>query len=231
MIYYNDKVGQNAIMKHKRSDMRLTEEEKNTYLNYIREYLLQTGGDRPEDPNQGFRSRIAHTKRVLEWSEILREGYDLEEHVTELAILFHDAGYLQTEKREHGIRSAAFFEEFGRRFHLDSTLIKRVADMILLHVDKKALNNHLPIETILFLESDLMDEEGAMLIAWDCMVAGKRGATDFLDAYYQLEKFYQPLDNPMVTPKAIQIWDEKQKLRKEFMMQLKRDLFVNKNRP
>ena len=28
MIYYNDKAGQNAIMKHKRSDMRLTEEEK-----------------------------------------------------------------------------------------------------------------------------------------------------------------------------------------------------------
>ena len=231
MIYYNDKVGRNAIMKHKRSGMRLTKEEINAYLTYVSEHLLQTGGDRSGDLNQGFRSRIAHTKRVLEWSEILREGYDLEENVIELAILFHDSGYLQTEKKEHGIRSVVLFEEFGRKQCFESSLIKRVSEMILLHVDKNALRKDLPMETILFLESDLMDEEGAMLIAWDCMVAGKRGATDFLDAYHQLEKFYQPVDNPMVTPKAIQIWEEKQQLRKDFMSQLQRDLFVNKNRP
>ena len=231
MIYYNDKIGQNAITKHTRSDMRLTKEEKDAYLNYISDYLLQTGGDRPGEPNQGFRSRIAHTKRVLEWSEILREGYELEENVMEIAILFHDAGYLQTEKKEHGIRSATLFEEFGLKQRFEPALMKRVSEMILLHVNKKALKSDLPMETILFLESDLMDEEGAMLIAWDCMVAGRRGATDFLDAYHQLEKFYQPVDNPMVTPKAIQIWEEKQQLRKEFMSQLRRDLFVNKNRP
>ena len=108
MIYYNDKVGRNAIMKHKRSGMRLTKEEINAYLTYVSEHLLQTGGDRSGDLNQGFRSRIAHTKRVLEWSEILREGYDLEENVIELAILFHDSGYLQMEKKEHGIRSVWF---------------------------------------------------------------------------------------------------------------------------
>lgn len=211
--------------------MRLTKEEKEAYLEYISKYLTQTGGDRTQDHAQSFRSRIAHTKRVLEWSEILREDYEMEEHIMELAILFHDVGYLPIEKKEHGVRSARIFQEYAREHHFEQDFVDRISKMILLHVNKRALTKELPMETIIFMESDLMDEEGAMLIAWDCMVAGQRGATDFMDAYCQLEKFFQPIENPMITPKAIQIWDEKQALRKEFMRQLRRDLFVNKNRP
>lgn len=211
--------------------MRLTKEEKTKYFDFISEILCATGGDKPSDQNQGFRSRISHTRRVLEWSEVLREGYQIDENLLELAIIFHDVGYLQRDKKEHGERGAKIFEAYGYEQGFDIAVIEAVATMIRLHVNKKALHSGLPMETILFLESDLMDEEGAMLVAWDCMVAGRKGATDFMDAYQQLERFYQPVNNPMITPRALKIWEEKQKLRGEFMRQLKRDLFVNKNRP
>ena len=47
---------------------------------------------------------IVDQKEMYLGNPLISRDYDLEENVIELAILFHDSGYLQTEKKEHGIR-------------------------------------------------------------------------------------------------------------------------------
>lgn len=206
--------------------MRLTQDEREEYLKYVQQYLLLNDGDRSKDEHQQFRSRILHTRRVLKWSELLREGCEVDETLLELGIIFHDVGYEKNDKSGHSQRGVEIFSEFAKTHSFSEEVIKSVEQMILLHGDKKSLNTHMPMELILLMESDLMDEEGAMLIAWDCMVAGHRNARSFEDAYRQIQRFYTVVDNPMITPRAKAFWEEKQKLRKEFIRQFGRDLFL-----
>ncbi len=206
--------------------MRLTPNEKEEYLNFVQEYLLLKDGDQSKDEHQQFRSRILHTRRVLKWSELLREGCDVDEKILELGIIFHDVGYEKNDKVGHTQRGVDIFTEFAKTHSFSEEVIKSVAQMILLHGNKKSLNADMPMELILLMESDLMDEEGAMLIAWDCMVAGHRNAKSFEDAYRQIQRFYTSVDNPMITPHAKAFWEEKQKLRNEFIRQFRRDLFL-----
>ncbi len=69
-----------------------------------------------------------------------------------------------------------------------------------------------------------MDEEGAMRIAWDNMAAGVKGATSFKDALIRTEKFFNPEYNPMITPLARDIFQEKQEFVQEYIRRLKEDL-------
>ena len=156
----------------------------------------------------------------------MREGCDVDEKILELGIIFHDVGYEKNDKVGHTQRGVDIFTEFAKTHSFSEEVIKSVAQMILLHGNKKSLNADMPMELILLMESDLMDEEGAMLIAWDCMVAGHRNAKSFEDAYRQIQRFYTSVDNPMITPHAKAFWEEKQKLRNEFIRQFRRDLFL-----
>lgn len=207
--------------------MRLALNEKEEYLQFIQDYLVLNDGDRSKDKHQQFRSRISHTRRVLKWSELLREGCEVNERILELGIIFHDVGYEKNDKVGHSKRGVEIFREFAKEHHFLDELTNPVAEMIFYHGNKKSLNKDMPMELILLMESDLMDEEGAMLIAWDCMVAGHREARDFEDAYKQIKRFYVEMENPMITSLAKNYWDEKQKLRKEFIRQFRRDLFLN----
>ena len=72
-----------------------------------------------------------------------------------------------------------------------------------------------------------MDEEGALGIMWDLFSEGMEHPDSFdcgLDTLYKHSAHILNQDY-MVTPLAKKIWNEKKELVKDFIIQLKEDLF------
>lgn len=196
------------------------------YLVFIGSVLEENSGNRVIGGHQPFRSRVQHLRRVFEWSTIFRKELEVDEEILDLAILFHDVGYGESDKGNHPKRGAQIFETFARARGFSERVIKEVSYDIENHGDKRLIGNKNHPELTILMEADAMDEEGAMLIAWECMLVGDRGATDYEDVYGHYLKFNATRENIMVTPLARKYWDEKQELRERFYTELKRDLFI-----
>lgn len=199
------------------------------YLNYVREYLEAHNGIKSDRPEQTFRDRFEHTKRVIKWLDIISEGMEADREALYLAAVFHDIGYEDKDKKRHGERGAAVFREFAKKEGLEDKLIEKVAYMIERHSDKKLLGTDIPLELTLLMEADQMDEEGTMRVLWDCLVTGKLGADSYMEAYDRMMKFKSDMPNSMVTPRAREIWEQKSRLYHEFLAQLESDLFIDDN--
>ena len=85
-----------------------------------------------------------------------------------------------------------------------------------------------PLELILLMEADLLDETGALSILWDCMAEGAKQQQSYNEAYYHILNYsWESMQaNPMVTDKAKVIWESKQKLVRDFIMHLAQDLAI-----
>lgn len=197
------------------------------YLEFVKAYLIGHNGLRAENPLQMFRSRYEHTKRVIKWLDIISEGMDIDREALYMAAVFHDVGYENKNNKQHGKRGAAVFREFAAEHGFKPEFTEKVADMIERHQDKQLLGTELPLELTLLMEADQMDEEGTLRVLWDCLVAGRLGASDYRDAYDRMIEFRSKMPNTMVTPKAKAIWEKKSRLYNEFMEQLASDLFID----
>ena len=197
------------------------------YLEFVKNYLIEHKGLISENPNQPFRSRYDHTKRVLKWLDILSEGMDIDREALYMAAVFHDVGYEDKNKSEHGKRGAEVFRKFGKNHGFKPEFIEKVAGMIELHSNKHLLGTDIPLELTLLMEADQMDEEGTMRVLWDCLVTGRLGAKSYKDAYDRMIEFKNDMPNTMVTPKAKEIWEKNSSLYREFLRQLESDLFID----
>ena len=197
------------------------------YLDYVKDYLTAHNGIKAEQPEQTFRDRFEHTRRVLKWLDIISEGMDIDRQVLYLAAVFHDIGYEDKDRKQHGIRGASAFRDFAVKEGINSDVIEKVAYMIENHSNKHLLGTDIPLELTLLMEADQMDEEGTMRVLWDCLVAGKCGADSYKTAYDRIMKFKNGMPKSMVTPRAKEIWDRKSRLYNEFLQQLESDLFIN----
>ena len=85
-----------------------------------------------------------------------------------------------------------------------------------------------PLELIILMEADLLDETGALSVVWDCMMEGSEQIQTFDKAYNHIMNYsYKSINvNPMVTAKAKEFWENKQNLMKEFVDQLSFDLGI-----
>ncbi len=92
------------------------------------------------------------------------------------------------------------------------------------HNNKELLVRGSKEELILLMEADIMDEEGAMRIAWDNMAAAVCGAKSFKESLERTEKYFNPDYNPMITPLARNFFQEKQEFVKEYIRRFKDDL-------
>ena len=199
------------------------------YLEYVRAYLIEHNGINSPNPLHPFRSRYHHTIRVLHWCFRLAEGRtDVDEQVLYTAAIFHDIGYTDHDNANHAQRSGQAFHEYALKHHMNEEFRDRVEALIYAHSDKSLL--HVPdsaAELILLLEADLLDEEGAMGIVWDCMTLGNAHANSYGDAYHHImESSNKPEPNPMVTERARRYWEEKKKIVSEFADKLKDDLMI-----
>lgn len=199
------------------------------YLSYVKHYLSEHQGIESPNPMHPFRSRFQHTIRVLHWCERLTEGMEeVDQELLCTAAIFHDIGYGSYDNEYHAHRSAQAFGNFAKAQGMEEEFSKQVQWLIAHHSDKSLLREPgNSLEMILLMEADLLDEEGAMGIVWDCMVMGNIHASSYLKAYeHIMESSNKQEPNPMVTQRAREIWEQKKQIVSEFAEQLKEDLMV-----
>ena len=172
------------------------------YLTYVKEYLTEHKGMESPNPLHPFRSRFQHSIRVLHWCERLVEGLD-------------------------NVDTQALYTA-AKQQQMEETFSRKVQRLIACHSDKDRMRDEdADLEMILLMEADLLDEEGAMGIVWDCMTMGNAHAKSYAKAYYHImESSNKEEPNPMVTKRAIQFWEEKKGIAARFAKLLEDDLMI-----
>lgn len=200
------------------------------YLKYVKDYLTTHNGDEPPNHSMVFRSKYQHTLRVLGWAKRLAEGRsDINIEVLYTAAIFHDIGNSDEDRKTHAKRGADIFYEYGIKNRMDLSFIESVKNLIAFHSSKELLKEkNIPIELILLMEADLLDDEGALRMVWYTLDKAVSGANSYEDVYEHIVMGNNKrLVNPMVTEKAKYYWEEKQRLVEIFTKQLKDDIEVN----
>ncbi len=172
-----------------------------------------------------FRSRFEHTKRVYRWlHRLLDDVGAVDLTAMELAVIFHDVGYVKGENAGHAAISADIFKEYALKNALFPEKQDLIEYLIRNHNKKDLLRRGEKDELILIMEADIMDEEGAMRVAWDNMAAGAIGVKSFKESLNRTEKYFNPQYNPMVTPLAHDLFEDKQQFVRDYIKRMKEDL-------
>jgi len=117
--------------------------------------------------SQPFRNRFDHTMRVLKWAHRIHkiEGGDLE--IITLAILFHDTGWSDTV--DHALVGAELAEKYLSGKDVDPVLVDRITLAVRTHNKRQEPEESLPIENLIVMDADLLDEVGVTTLVWDAM--------------------------------------------------------------
>lgn len=196
---------------------------------FVSEHLKNSDGEASENGYLPFRKRSEHIKRVFTWAKrLLNDDCNVNQEAVLISAIFHDVGYaLSTDTTNHAKNSAAIFEKYLKDHGFANEFIDFVVFLVKNHSNKQLMTaKGTPLELILLMEADLLDETGALSIVWDCMMEGAQEIQSFQKTYEHILDFsYQILNkNPMVTAKGKEFWERKQKLVQEFVTQLSYDL-------
>lgn len=191
-------------------------------LKYVEETLTKNGGLRSKNICHPFRNRFEHTKRVFKWLErILPDFPNCDAEVARIAVIFHDIGYGGDDyKSHHSDRGAVLFKQYAKNLNLSQEKIDQIVQIILAHSNKNLIfDEKSSEELILVLEADLLDEEGALGIAFDLMAAGAKNPSSYQDGITEIMLHTAHIfsQNPMKTPLAKMYWDKKKELVKNFV--------------
>lgn len=205
------------------------EERYMEYLTYVKEYLTEHHGLASPNPLHPFRSRFQHSIRVLHWCMRLAEGMEhVDREALYTAAIFHDIGYTDQNNKSHAVRSGKAFHAYAAARQMDPGFIWKVERLIYVHSNKSLLKKpDIGLELTFLLEADLLDEEGAMGIVWDCMAMGNVHADSYAKAYFHImENSNKEEPNPMVSERARGYWEEKKKTVACFADLLAEDLMI-----
>ncbi len=204
------------------------EKEKAVFL-HVRGILEAQGGEYAQCGYFPFRKRSDHIFRVFRWTERLRDpDTEVDDAALRIAALVHDVGYADGNAGlPHAHLSASLCREFLPSFGYDQAFVERVARLVHHHSDKHLLKEpETPLELILLMEADLLDEQGAMSVVWDCLMEGAKPEQSFALAYRHIEgKSAAHLsEDILVTPRGKRFWHEKRQLVTQFLSHLEKDL-------
>lgn len=198
-------------------------------LAYVEKTLMEGNGNNSKNPLQTFRTRFEHIKRVYVWvNRLLPDFPNVDEKVVKTAACFHDVGYAGVGyKKNHNIKGVTIFKEYAQVMNYDQDFIDKVTFCIMNHCDKDALKSSIANDELkLLIEADLLDEEGALGIAFDLMVTGATAPRNYSQGYQMiLNHTCHVYDQEyMITPLAKKYWDAKRELVKNFMTAYEEDL-------
>lgn len=199
---------------------------------FVKDYLENNEAETTKIGKFPFRKRSEHIRRVFMWAQRIVDGeaYINKEAVL-VAAIFHDIGYaISLDNSKHADDSAILCEKYLKESGYDSEFISLVAYLVRSHSNKELMTvSDTPLELILLMEADLLDETGALSVVWDCMMEGSEQIQTFDKTYNHIMNYsYKSLNvNPMVTAKSKAFWESKQNLMKEFIDQLSFDLGVS----
>ncbi|WP_195971118.1 HD domain-containing protein [Clostridium thermobutyricum] len=200
----------------------------NKMFNFVKTYLVDNDAEK-FNFGSNFRNRSEHISRVFMWSKrLLDDRYTINVEALLTAAIFHDIGYaVNSNNLSPDENSAILCEKYLTEEGFDFEFINLVTYLIKNHSNKELLTNEeVPIELILLIEANLLDETGALSIISDSMFEGSLDEQSYYKTYHQIITYsYNNLKtNPMVTQKAKMFWKEKQKLTKLFIEQLAFDI-------
>lgn len=176
-----------------------------------------------------FRKRSEHSLRVLMHAKRLADFHPYaNKDVLYTAAIFHDVGYAVV-KMNHALHSEILVREYLTSHHYDQAFINQVCFLVKHHSNKSLLHKEdTPIEMVLLMEADLLDETGALSIIWDTLASAQETDPSYLKAYERLLKYskMQAQTHPMVTKEAKHMWEEKCHLINTFIKHLEKDLLA-----
>lgn len=174
--------------------------------------------------------RYAHTLRVYQWmlricDRLCDENMDRES--LKIATIFHDAGYSAGGDCNHAEESARICRDYLERRSYEPAQIDFICYLIEEHPNKRLLHEKTtPLELVVLMEADMLDDTGAMGIILDSWIASKEDNPTFDSVCRHFEKYtYRQMKQmEFVTAPGRQFWHEKRKLVYEFLRQYRRDL-------
>lgn len=197
---------------------------------YVKHILIEHNGIRSHKPQLYFRNRFEHIKRVYGWAKRIMKGVeDCNEALVLTAAIFHDCGYTNGSKETHAKLGANLFLDYATEHHFEKEFTDTIYSMILHHSNKNLIQaKDTPIEMIILLEADLIDEEGALGLVFDLLAEGYK-CPDSYDSVFNeimIHSAHILKQNYMVTPIAKEVWENKKNLIQQFIDDLKYDLFM-----
>lgn len=203
----------------------------NDMLMYVKKTLEDNNSVKSKNVHHQFRNRYKHSYRVYLWTMRLAADFpDCDLDVLKCAAIFHDSGYAYG-KRDHALYSAEIFRNYAYEHKKDFSdeAINKISYLIRNHSNKTLIKTTSNIELSLLLEADLLDEEGAMGILWDLLAKGHKGVDDYEEALEEINVHsIHILDQDfMITPLAKKYWKRKKELVKNFVDEIKIDLFID----
>lgn len=174
--------------------------------------------------------RYEHTVRVYKWmiritDRLKDDNLDIES--LKVATIFHDCGYSSGTDENHAVTSSAICRDYLERRQYSPEKTDFICYLIEEHSNKKLLHEkNTPIELIVLMEADMLDDTGAMGIVLDSWIASRNENASFETVCRHFEKYtYRHMKQmEFVTAPGRQFWHEKRKLVYEFLRQYKRDL-------
>ena len=134
----------------------------------------------------GFREKYGHTQRVVQWARRLLETERADADVVLMAAVFHDVGYTVSPEG-HPARGADISETYLRENGYGAAFAAHIANCVRNHDDKSRLRDPgAPMELILLIEADCLDETGALSVLRDALLEGASGKGDYLRTYERL---------------------------------------------
>ncbi len=196
-------------------------------MNYteVIEYVRQMTAENGRASNYPFRSRYDHTMRVYRWAIKLQSklGGDLD--IIALAALLHDIGW--DDVRPHGEVGAELAVEYLDSKGVDSDVIKRVGEIIMIHDDKDT-EADLSLECKIVMDADLLDEVGAIGVLWDAMATAGEDDASYKKAYYRIKNYYR-INKPKIrrckTDAGRAEYARRMQMIEGFIAQLEKELF------
>lgn len=206
---------------------------------YVEEILYSYDRGRGDkSKNKIAYDRYAHTLRVYHWmlriaGELRDSSLDMES--LKIATIFHDAGYgardsasgAVEEREDHGKSGAAICRDYLERRQYPQPQVDFICYLIEEHSNKKLLHEkNTPMELVVLMEADMLDDTGAMGIILDTWIASKEDRPSFESVCRHFEKYtYRHMKQmEFVTAPGKKFWHEKRKLVYEFLRQYRRDL-------
>ncbi len=184
--------------------------------------------------------RFYHIKRVTAWAnricdELCNNNAEdsataIDRECLHLASVLHDVGYNAYHISEnHSEAGVVLAEKFLTEEGVEEEKKEKILNLIRLHSRKDLMfHEDTPLELVILMEADLMDDMGASGLVMDAWINTRMNQeeTSFDTIFEHMQKYTQAQqqDAPMRTEPAKRFWREKQELVGEFMRQFARDL-------
>lgn len=196
-------------------------------LDYVKEYF-HTHTHQTSGKSYPFRNKLDHTIRVIHWVERICAGENVDPTIPVTAAIFHDIGY-NIDPANHPYHSSVLCREYLQAHDYPQDLIDKVCHVVAYHGRKYLLTKDSPIELVILIEADNIDEKGALCVLRDALSEGNRPLEEqsYLATFERIVRYAKKdTNNIMITKTGNAIWNEHIRILHEFLSSLAYDLGV-----